>query len=150
MFYTIGEMASLLNMPASTLRFYDKKGLLPFVARSNGGIRLFKESDYESLKIIDCLKRSGLTLDEIKEFMDLAMQGDKTIEERAKIFEKRREEVEKELEAIHQTLDILNYKCWYYQQAKKAGSEEVHKNMKFEDIPKDFRNIKKGLKMEKN
>lgn len=43
MVYTIGEMAKMLGVPASTLRYYDKEGLLPFVARSSGGIRQFRE-----------------------------------------------------------------------------------------------------------
>ena len=49
MVYTIGEMAKMLGVPASTLRYYDKEGLLPFVARSSGGIRQFRESDIEWL-----------------------------------------------------------------------------------------------------
>ncbi|MBU3178490.1 MerR family DNA-binding transcriptional regulator [Clostridium estertheticum] len=47
MLYTIGEIAKLLDMPTSTLKFYDKEGLLPFVERSSGGMRVFKTSDYE-------------------------------------------------------------------------------------------------------
>ena len=66
MLYTIGEMAKLLDIPASTLRYYDKQGLLPFVERSKSGIRMFQEKDYEWLKLIECLKKSGLTLSEIK------------------------------------------------------------------------------------
>ena len=49
MVYTVGEMAKLLDIPASTLRYYDKEGLLPFVERSSGGIHLFRESDFEWL-----------------------------------------------------------------------------------------------------
>ena len=52
MVYTVGEMAKLLDIPASTLRYYDKEGLLPFVERSSGGIRLFRESDFEWLQVI--------------------------------------------------------------------------------------------------
>ncbi|MGM9570396.1 MAG: MerR family DNA-binding transcriptional regulator, partial [Phascolarctobacterium sp.] len=53
MFYTIGEMAKIVNVAPSTLRYYDKEGLLPFVERTEGGIRMFKESDYEGLCIIN-------------------------------------------------------------------------------------------------
>lgn len=58
MTYTIGEMAKLLKIPASTLRYYDKKGLLPFVKRDKNGLRLFKDEDYEWLQIINCLKKN--------------------------------------------------------------------------------------------
>jgi DNA-binding transcriptional MerR regulator len=55
MIYTVGEMAKKLNVAASTLRYYDKEGLLPFLERSSGGIRMFKDEDLSGLKIIECL-----------------------------------------------------------------------------------------------
>ena len=60
MVYTIGEMAKMLGVPASTLRYYDKEGLLPFVARSSGGIRQFRESDIEWLRVIGCMKKAAI------------------------------------------------------------------------------------------
>ena len=69
MYYTIGEMAKIINVAPSTLRYYDKEGLLPFVERTEGGIRMFKESDYEGLTIINCLKNSGMPLKDIKVFL---------------------------------------------------------------------------------
>lgn len=57
MLYTVGEMAKRLGVAASTLRYYDKEGLLPFVERSSGGIRMFKDADFEWLQIIECLKK---------------------------------------------------------------------------------------------
>ncbi|MFR2822009.1 MAG: MerR family DNA-binding transcriptional regulator [Thomasclavelia sp.] len=58
MSYTIGEIAKMLNVSPSTIRYYDKEGLLPFVERTKGGIRIFKDKDYEFLKIIHCLKKN--------------------------------------------------------------------------------------------
>ena len=71
MLYTVGEMARFLNVSASTLRYYDKEGLLPFVERSNSGIRMFSDKDYEWLKIIECLKKSGLSIKEIRSYIDM-------------------------------------------------------------------------------
>ena len=56
--YTVGEMARKLQVAPSTLRYYDKEGLLPFVERSEGGIRIFKETDFEWLSIIEMLKEN--------------------------------------------------------------------------------------------
>ena len=72
MAYTIGEMAKRLGVPASTLRYYDKEGLLPFVERSAGGIRVFRESDFEWLRIIECLKKTGMSIKNIREYIELA------------------------------------------------------------------------------
>ena len=91
MLYTIGEMAKLLDIPASTLRYYDKQGLLPFVERSKSGIRMFQEKDYEWLKLIECLKKSGLTLSEIKNYIFMAIRGDETIEDRLQLFLNQKE-----------------------------------------------------------
>ena len=91
MIYTVGEMAKMLDVPASTLRYYDKEGLLPFVERSPGGIRMFQESDYSWLKIISCLKKAGMSLKDIREYINLALQGDETIEQRLELFYKQRE-----------------------------------------------------------
>ena len=55
MAYTVGETARMLHVPASTLRYYDKEGLLPSVERTSGGIRMFKDDDIEWLRIFDCL-----------------------------------------------------------------------------------------------
>ena len=113
MVYTVGEIAKMMNVPASTLRYYDKEGLLPFVERSNGGIRMFKESDYEFLQIINCLKKTGMSLSEIKTFIDLVIQGDDSIEERLQLFLNQREKVLKQMEELQETLNIINYKVWY-------------------------------------
>ena len=74
MIYTVGEMAQKLGVPASTLRYYDKEGLLPFVERSSGGIRMFRESDFEWLQIIRCMKKAGMSIKDIRQYIELAMQ----------------------------------------------------------------------------
>ena len=79
MLYTVGEMAKKFDIVPSTLRYYDKEGLLPFVERSGGGIRMFKESDSEWLSVIECLKKTGMTIREIRQFIDWCIEGDSTI-----------------------------------------------------------------------
>ena len=79
MVYTVGEMAKRMGVAASTLRYYDKEGLLPFVERSPGGIRLFRETDVEWLNVIGCLTSAGMSIGDIREYIRLAMQGDGTI-----------------------------------------------------------------------
>ena len=147
MIYTVGEMAKVLNVNTSTLRYYDSEGLLPFVERSSGGMRMFSEKDYEALMVINCLKKSGLSIREIKQFIEWAMQGDETIEQRLELFNTRREAVQKQIAELQQTLQLLNYKCWYYEVAKEAGTEDAVKNIPLEDIPKDIRLSKELLKI---
>ena len=139
MLYTVGEMAKKIGVAPSTLRHYDKEGLLPFVERSGGGIRMFKDSDMESINIIECLKKTGMTIKEIKQFIDWCREGDSTIEDRLALIDRQRENVLKQMEQLYRTLDTLTYKHWYYETAKKAGTCDVHKTMKDEDIPPEIR-----------
>lgn len=145
MIYTVGELAKILNIQPSTLRYYDKEGLLPFVERSSGGIRMFKESDVEWLKIIECMKKAGMSIKDIRTYIQLAMQGDCTIDDRLALFIKQREELKKQLESLENTLDVLDYKVWFYKKAKELGSTNKVKNLKEEDIPEHYLKIKKEL-----
>ena len=65
MTYTVGEIAKKLNVAPSTLRYYDKEGLLPFVERSVGGIRVFHDEDMDWLELIECMKHTGMPIKEI-------------------------------------------------------------------------------------
>lgn len=139
MLYTVGEMAKKLNVAPSTLRYYDKEGLLPFVERSGGGIRMFKESDFEWLAIIECLKKTGMSIKDIKVFIDWCIEGDSTIDQRLELITRQREAVLAQMEQMKETLHTLDYKKWYYETARKAGTCKVHESMSPEDIPEEFR-----------
>ena len=139
MFYTIGEMARKLNVAPSTLRYYDKEGLLPFVERSSGGIRMFKDEDMEWLRLLGCLKKVGMPLREIKAFMDWSRQGDATISQRLELIEKQRQSVLDQQKQLEETLLMLDYKRWYYQTAQEAGTCAVHDSLTPEQVPERFR-----------
>lgn len=145
MIYTVGEAAKILNVAPSTIRYYDKEGLLPFVERSGGGIRVFQEKDFGWLFVIECLKKSGLSIKDIKSYIDMALKGDETIDERLTLFQNQREKVIKQMEELQHTLDTLNYKCWYYETAKKAGTTAVPMNMTSEEVPEHLRAAKAEL-----
>ena len=144
--YTVGEMAALLGVPASTLRYYDKEGLLPFVARTSGGIRQFHDSDFEWLRVIGCMKKAGMSIKDIRQYIELAMRGNDTIDARLALFEHQREVLTAQLEEMQHTLRTVEYKCWYYETAKAAGSIEVPKNMPEEEVPEPLRAIRRELK----
>ena len=139
MAYTVGEMARRLGVPASTIRYYDKEGLLPFVGRSSGGIRVFTEKDFEWLRIIECLKKTGMSLKDIREYIELAMQGDETIARRLELFRKQRTVLEARMAELQQTMDTLDYKCWFYETAAARGSTEGISDLPDEALPEALR-----------
>ena len=146
MTYTVGEMAKMLDVPASTLRYYDKEGLLPFVERSPGGIRLFRESDVEWLNVIGCLKSAGMSIGDIREYIRLAVQGDSTIDQRLALFKRQRETLLRQMAALQKTLDMLDYKCWFYEQAQELGSVDAVKDLDGDALPERFHGVRRSLK----
>ena len=73
--YTIKDAARIMGVPTSTIRYYDKEGLLPFVERLASGYRIFTEKDIATLRIIDCLKKTGMSIKEIRQFSSWLEQG---------------------------------------------------------------------------
>lgn len=146
MVYTVGEMAKLLGVAPSTLRYYDKEGLLPFVERSSGGIRMFQESDFEWLRIIGCMKKAGMSIKEIRQYIELALQGNDTIELRLQMFQHQKAVLQEQLKELQHIIEMVNYKCWYYETAKAAGTTDVPQNMPETDVPAAFQKIRQELK----
>lgn len=127
MYYSIGEVAEKLNLPTSTIRYYDKEGLLPFIKRNESGIRMFAESDISMLEIIECLKSTGVPIKDIKKFSDWCTKGDLTLQERYDMFLERRKNVEEQIAILQKSLEKIDHKCWYYKTALDAGTENIHK-----------------------
>ena len=138
--YTIGQVSEMFNLPISTLRYYDKEGLFPSMQRQSG-IRQFGETEVEALRVIACLKVSGLEIKEIKKFMEWCMEGPATYAQRKELFETRRAAVEAEMIQLQKTLDMLKFKCWYYETAIKDGSEDKLTDMIPNDLPIDIQKM---------
>lgn len=128
--YSISEVAKELNLTVYTLRYYDKEGLIPFVERTPSGTRVFKESDIDALKVIECLKATGMPIKEIKSFIDWCSDGDSTLQQRYDMFLDRKAHVEAQMEELKKTMEVIEHKCLYYKTALDAGTENIHKNDK--------------------
>ncbi len=136
--YTIGQVAEMFDLPISTLRYYDKQGLFPKLTRESG-IRKFSDNEIEALRVIECLKKSGLEIKDIKLFMDWCAEGSSTYSNRFELIHKQKERVEAEIQQLHKTLDMLIYKCWYYTQAMEDGSEDKAKALTPDGLPDNIR-----------
>ena len=138
--YTIGQVAEKFGMPISTLRYYDKQGLFPNMERVSG-IRKFGDTEIEALRVIECLKKAGMEIKDIRQFMDWCVEGPATYPQRKAMFEAQRVHMEAELEQMNRTLDMLKFKCWYYEQAIRDGNEEKLAAMIPDELPKNIRAI---------
>ena len=138
--YTIGQVSEMFDLPISTLRYYDKEGLFPTIERKNG-IRKFGETELEALRVIECLKASGLEIKDIKCFMQWFTEGPETYAQRKELFERRREAVQEEMTRLQKTLAMLEFKCWYYDTAIAEGSEDAPQSMMPDKLPPNIQKL---------
>lgn len=136
--YTIGQVSKMFDIPISTLRYYDKEGLFPHMQRTSG-IRNFTDNELETLRVIDCLKKSGLEIKEIKQFMEWCSIGPTTYKDRYELFVKQKQTVEDEIEHMKKTLDMIKYKCWFYEQLLNNTEENHLRSIIPDGLPEDIK-----------
>lgn len=136
--YTIGQISKMFHLPISTLRYYDKEGLFPNMERVSG-IRNFSDAEIETLHVIECLKRTGLEIKDIKQFMDWCVAGPSTYPARKELFENRKKALEEQLRELEKNMAMLKFKCWYYDQAIADGNEDRLKEMIPDHLPEDIK-----------
>jgi len=122
----IGEVAKKTGLTEHTLRFYEKAGLMPNVAKRAGGVRDYGPADLACLGMIECLKKTGMSLADIKIFIEWCAQGDATIGLRHDMFLERKKVVKQQLAEIKKTLKIIDFKIDYYARAMAAGTLKIY------------------------
>ena len=116
--YSIGQVAEMFGLPISTLRYYDKQGLFPNMEQMSG-IRKFGDMEIK----------------DIRQFMDWCAEGPSTYPQRKAMFEERKAHMEAEIAHMNRALDMLKFKCWYYEQAIQDGSEDRLKALIPDHLP---------------
>lgn len=137
--YTIGQVSEMFGLPISTLRYYDRQGLFPGMERSSG-IRKFGERELETLRLIECLKKSGLEIRDIRQFIDWCGQGPATFAQRRDLLARQKETVEAEIAHLNKVLDMLRFKCWFYDQAIADGTDEKVRALLPDRLPEEVQN----------
>ncbi|MCM3627093.1 MerR family transcriptional regulator [Paenibacillus glycanilyticus] len=113
-YYSIGEAAARLKIPESTLRFYEKKGLLPLIERDSAGRRLFSEDQISLLVTVGCLKNTNMSISDIKQYIDWVVAGDSTIEQRLDMLNNHKQVVLAEISSMTESLEGIQEKITRY------------------------------------
>ncbi|MCS7461315.1 MerR family transcriptional regulator [Paenibacillus doosanensis] len=122
---TISEAAAKFNIPESTIRYYEKRGLLPLIERDEAGRRLFSEDQMTLLKIIIYLKNTHMPITVIKQYVDWVIQGDSTIELRLQMMENHKQAVLDKISLMTESLQGIETKITRYKKLKNKGNEEL-------------------------
>ena len=105
--YSINDVAKICDLSVYTIRFYDKEGLLPFISRNNVGNRQFNENDLEMIKLICCLKNSGMPVKDIRQYIDFYMEGDGTVPLRKQMMIDHRKSILTQINDLKKQLSII-------------------------------------------
>jgi DNA-binding transcriptional MerR regulator len=143
--YSISKVAEMMNIAPSTLRYYDREGLIPDVKRVRG-IRVFEDKDFAWLRVLNCLKNTGMPIKRIKEYVELAKLGDASLERRYELIREQRRYVQEQIDRLNYYMQELDFKDWYYRAAIKAGSEDAVRISDYEATLEPDRIPKKNRK----
>jgi DNA-binding transcriptional MerR regulator len=112
--YTIKQVSEKTGLPPHVLRYYENEGLLPFVARSRSGIRRYSDNDLEGLGLVCCLKNTGMPIKQIKNFVELSMEGDMTLQQRCELLREHKKVVEAQMLEMQKYLEKVTHKIEYF------------------------------------
>lgn len=121
--YTISEIGERMGLSPSAIRYYDKEGLLPNIKRRNG-IRIFDDNDIGWLRILSCLKNTGMPIRRIREYVELVKSGDDNLQARYDLIRQQRQFVQDQIDQLDYYMQELDFKDWFYQKALEKGSSE--------------------------
>jgi len=121
----IAEVSERYGISSDTLRYYERIGLIPPVNRNGSGIRDYNEIDVKRVEFIKCMRRAGLPIEALIEYVGLVQQGDTTIEARKEILKEQREQLVAKMEELQKTLATLDYKINVYENAVLKKEKET-------------------------
>lgn len=118
---TIKEVSEKYNIPADTLRYYERVGAIPPVTRTSGGIRSYTEQDIAWVQLAKCMRSAGLPVEVLIDYLQLYKQGDSTIPARLQLLTEQREALLRQRKSVDKMLEKLNYKISRYEIAVETG-----------------------------
>jgi len=122
---TIKEAAEVTGISIDNLRYYERIGLIPEVPRTVSGMRDYDDSSLNWIDFAMRFKRGGMSLEAIREYIQLAIQGEDTKPARKEILLEAKEDLEKKMTEIQESLDVINYKLNTYEQKCEPLTIEI-------------------------
>ena len=112
--YTMMQVCRETNMTYQALKYYCNEGLIPNVKRDGNNRRVFDERDIKWIKDLVCLKKCGMSIQEMKEYLELCLQGPSTIPERKEMLEKKQNALKVTIQELKDSVDYIDWKQQFY------------------------------------
>lgn len=110
-----------MNISTPTLRYYEDQGLLRHIKRLPNGRRVYTQKDVVMLNTIECLKKAGMSLQDISQYIDWCEEGFPSVKKRYELFVRKQEEIEQQIADLQKILATLRWKRNFYQKALESG-----------------------------
>mgnify|MGYP002968057757 FL=1 len=112
--YTMMQVCRELDMTYQTLKFYCNEGLVPNVKRDHNNRRVFDEKDVKWIKDLTCLKKCGMSIQEMKDYLALCLQGESTILPRKEMLAKKQEALRASIKELEESAAYIEWKQTFY------------------------------------
>ncbi len=124
---TIAEVSRKYEISADTLRYYERIGLIPPVPRNKSGIRNYDEASCQWIELMICMRKAGVQIEALVEYVELFQQGDATIDARKEILIEQRERLTAKMNELQASLDRLNQKINGYENVLAAERQLLNR-----------------------
>lgn len=126
--YSMKEAVEKTNLSYDTLKYYCNEGLVPNVKRDKNNYRVFSDKDIKWINSLSCLKNCGMSIKEMKEYLDLCLEGKESIPRRKEVLDVKLKELENKKEEIQKAIDYINWKHKFYDDVLN-GKIEYYSNL---------------------
>lgn len=126
--YTMKEACARTGMSYEALKFYCNEGLVPNVKRAANNYRVFDEYDVNWIRSLACLKKCGMSIQEMKEYLALCLEGERTIPERMELLQKYKQNIHERMAELQKSLDFIAWKENFYQEVLD-GKTKYHSDL---------------------
>lgn len=123
--FLMKDVCKITGISYETLKFYCNQGLVPNVKRDEHNFRIFDQHDIEWIKSLTCLKRCGMSINEMKEYLSLCLQGIKSIPQRKVMLETKQKELFLKLKEVQDSIDYINWKQNFYDEVLSGKREYI-------------------------
>ena len=114
-------MSEKYDISSDTLRYYERIGMIPEVTRTASGIRDYQESDLGWVELVICMRKAGVSVESLIEYVKMCMQGDTTFSARLHLLQEEKEKLEEQRSQLETAMKRLDYKISRYQKAVDTG-----------------------------
>lgn len=122
---TIAEVSQKCGVSPDTLRYYEKEGLIPYISRTEGGVRNYTQEDCARIGFVKCMRSAGLSIEVLKKYFELFARGKRTLKARRDLLALEREKLKVRLAELQDTLNRLDYKISVYDKAIASKDKEL-------------------------